>query len=157
MRRGVADQANTMACHQHRCCRRPVSGAGGVDLKSLDYVLLAAHDPNVIEGAATLLRGFGASPERHELGLRLNCRGENWQAALAHLSDTLAAPARRGLRVALIPIAAEATAFHKALLMSQPLDGFAPSLPAARPPAPAVTKNPDTAYLGDVFKGESLE
>jgi hypothetical protein len=146
-----------MPCHQHRCCRRPAA----TDVRSLDYVLLAAYDENMIEGSATLLRGAGASAERHELGLRVNCRGANWQAALAHLVETLAAPARRGLRVALIPIAADDMTFRKALLMSQSLDVFVQSLGLSRPAtakacAAAVTASGQQP-LGDVFKGESLE
>jgi hypothetical protein len=145
-----------MACHQHRCCRRPAA----TDSRALDYVLLAAHEDNVIEGAATLLRGAGASAERHELGLRLNCRGggANWQAALAHLCQTLAGPARRGLRVALVPIAANDAAFHKALLMSLPLDAFAGSLTTAKT-VTAASSAPagNNRFLGDVFKGDSLE
>jgi hypothetical protein len=151
-------ESNTMACHQHRCCRRPVSIPA--DGRSVDYVLLAAHDESVVEGAATVLRGAGASPERHDLGLRVNCRGERWRAALAHLSETLAAPARRALRVALIPVAADPLAFQRALLMSQPLDAFARALElthengAMTRPARAAMPN---HLLGDLFKGDALE
>jgi hypothetical protein len=137
-----------MTCHAHRCCRRTASTSNAT---SLDYVLLAAREDNVIEGAATMLRGFGATPERHELGLRLNCRGEHWRAALAHLSDTLAGPARRGLRVALIPVGADQTAFHKALILSLPLEAFVRTLCI---PAGAASGH---ERLSDVFKGESLE
>ena len=137
-----------MTCHAHRCCRRTASTSNAT---SLDYVLLAAREDNVIEGAATMLRGFGATPERHELGLRLNCRGEHWRAALAHLSDTLAGPARRGLRVALIPVGADQMAFHKALILALPLEAFVRTLCV---PTEAASGH---ERLSDVFKGESLE
>jgi hypothetical protein len=138
-----------MTCHAHRCCRRSTSTS---DATSLDYVLLAAREDNVIEGAATMLRGFGATPQRHELGLRLNCRGEHWRAALAHLSDTLAGPARRGLRIALIAVGADQAAYHKALILALPLDEFVRTI--CPTPAAATTGH---ERLSDVFKGESLE
>lgn len=119
-----------------------------------DYVLLTADDAAALNDALTLLRRFGASAERHDLGLRIDCRGENWQAALAHLSDSLSHPARRGLRVARIPVADDPRAFHRALLTARPLDAFIRALAA---PVGAPSTVADSHLLGDVFKGESLE
>ncbi len=84
-----------MACHQHRCCRRPTSAAAASSATSLDYVLLAADNAHVMEGVTTMLRGAGAAVERHDLGLRMSARGANWKSALGHLSDGLAGFARR--------------------------------------------------------------
>ncbi|MDQ3438788.1 MAG: hypothetical protein M3478_00390 [Planctomycetota bacterium] len=143
-----------MPCHQHRCCRRAVSAADIVALP-VDYVLLAAADPNVTEGAATMLRGAGVPVERHELGLRLSARGTGYRAALAHLCDTLAPAARRGVRVVFIPVGADAIGFQRALLASQSLDAFQQHVAAV---PPTVCASPDDGgSFGDVFKGESLE
>jgi hypothetical protein len=115
-----------------------------------DFVLLAAREDGVIESAAATLREFGAAPQPHELGLRLNCRGEQWRAALAHLSHKLHGPAQVSLRAALIPLAADRAALQKALINAQPIDAF---VRAQCAPGAA------TGYerLCDVFKGESLE
>ncbi|MGB7159615.1 MAG: hypothetical protein WBD40_16225 [Tepidisphaeraceae bacterium] len=124
---------------------------------SLDYVLLGSDDANALEGAATILRGAGLSAKQHDLGLRVDCRGVNWKGALGQLSAALSTAARRGLRVALIPISADVLAFQRALLMSQPLDAFVATLaPRATAPATAAC-GIDSHAFGDVFKGQSLE
>ena len=132
-----------------------------IDVTNLDFVLLAAHDANVVDGAATVLRGAGVTAESHELGLRINCRGTNWRAALGRLATSLSTPARRALRVALVPISADALAFQKALLMSRSLDATCITLeiaPAGAPAVPATAPTAaDTHAFGDVFKGQSLE
>jgi hypothetical protein len=143
-----------MPCHQHRCCRRPNSTAAP-DAAAYDYVLLSADNASAIDGITAILRDAGTAIEGHDLGLRLDCRGTNWQAALGHLSETLRGAARRGVRVALIPIAADARAFHTALLTSQPLGTFAQT--RACTPAVATLTSTDSHFLSDVFKGESLE
>ncbi len=148
-----------MPCNSHRCCRRPtltVSDAdAGTGSPPLDYVLLASNDENAIEGAATVLRGAGVSAERHDLGLRLACRGVNWKGALGRLSDALSTSAQRQLRVALIPVAADVLSFQRALLLSRSLAAFVATPALCRAPAPSC----DFASqpFGDVFKGESLE
>jgi hypothetical protein len=116
---------------------------------SLDYILLAADNAHVMEGVTTMLRGAGAAVERHDLGLRMSARGANWKSALGHLSDGLAGFARRGVRVALIPIGADTLVFQKALLTSQPLETFAQTLdrPAACAPV-AATASADNHFLG---------
>ena len=142
-----------MACHQHRCCRRTASADVA---PPVDYVLLAATaDANVTEGAATILRGAGVQAERHPLGFRISARGTNYKGALAHLCDTLAPTARRAIRVALIPVGADAIGFQSALLASQSLDAFQ-QRPAAVPATTCITRG-DSALFGDVFKGDSLE
>ncbi len=146
-----ADHANTMACHQHRLCRPAPSPVA--DVNALDYVLLAAHDAGVLDSAAAVLRNAGVAPERHDLGFRINGRGDDWTAALGHLYNAFSPTARRNLRVALIPVTANALAFQKALLSARPLDAFVPWL-AARAVACAPA---DGHFLSDVFKGESLE
>ena len=148
-----------MACHQHRCCRRTASADVA---PPVDYVLLAATaaDANVTEGAATILRGAGVQAERHPLGLRINARGTNYKGALAHLCDTLAPAARRAIRVALIPVGADAIGFQSALLASQSLDTFQQrpaAAAAAAVPATTCATSSDSGLFGDVFKGESLE
>ena len=142
-----------MPCHQHRCCRRAASAAD-VTL-AVDYILLAAADPNVTEGAATMLRGAGVPVERHELGLRLSTRGTGYKAALAHLCDTLAPAARRGMRVVFIPVGADAIGFQRALLASLSLETFQHQVAAV--PATTGGSPAEAGLFGDVFKGESLE
>lgn len=146
-----------MTCHAHRCCRRsgPTSAP---DLGWVDHLLLA-FDGNLTEKFVTILRSAGASAERHDLGLRVDCRGANWKNGLGHLFDELPAAARGEFRVALIPVAAGTLVFHRALLASQPLDVFVRTLdrtPACASPAPS-DRLLDGLFLGDVFKGESLE
>ena len=145
-----------MACHQHRCCRRSAASAADV-AAPVDYLLLAAADANVVEGIVTMLRGAGVAVERHELGLRISARGTNYKAALAHLYDTLAPTARRGVRVASIPVGADAVGFQRALLAAQPLEACrARSTAVATTTARATDARP-APLLGDVFKGDSLE
>ena len=148
----------TMTCHAHRCCRKP-AGTEGVPAAP-DYVLLGSDDAALSQGAATFLRGAGAAAEPHDLGLRVNCcrsagTANDWKSALSGLADALSIPARRALRIALVPLSADARAFQRALLMSQSLDGFVTSLARSRtvPAASAI----DTHAFGDVFKGQSLE
>ncbi len=148
-----ADHANSMACHQHRCCSRSGT-ATATGATAPDYVLLTADDAGALNAALTLLRGCGALAERHDLGLRIDCQGEHWQSALAHLCDTLSHPARRALRVARISNADDQRTFHRALLATRPLDAFVRALVA---PVGATPTAADTHLLGDVFKGESLE
>ena len=143
-----------MTCHQHRCCRRAATSAAHV-AATVDYIVLAATDANVTEGIATMLRGAGVAVERHELGLRLAARGTNYKGALADLWDTLAPVARRGVRVAAIPIGADAVSFQRALLGARPLEAFRPCTPVV-----ATTSAADAgsaSLLGNVFKGDSLE
>jgi hypothetical protein len=143
-----------MTCHQHRCCRRSAASAADV-AAPVDYIVVAATEANVTEGIATMLRGAGVAVERHELGLRLAARGTNYKAALAHLWGTLAPAARSGVRVASIPIAADAVVFQRALFAARPLEAF-----RACTAAVATTFAADAGsapLLGNVFKGDSLE
>lgn len=146
----AADHAN-MTCHQHRCCGHAAGTAAVIDATAIDYLLLAATDESVMEDVATILHRIEIAAEHHDLGLRINCRGTNWIAALGQMSDGLSGPARRGLRVALIPLGADTRAFHHALLASQPLETIAQTL--HRPSAASAENH----FFGDVFKGESLE
>ena len=140
-----------MTCHQHRCCRRPATAHAAGAATTIDYVLVAA-DASALEAVTTALRATGASPERHDLGLRLGCRGTNWRDALARTCAAVTAPSRRSTRVALIPLGADALTFQKALVTARPLEAFA----ATAAPSGACARA-DNPYLGDVFKGESLE